>query len=53
MTTTNPSDKSEITRSRNTGGTGQTIALADRWGIPVVSLTGGRAAMERISGLAA
>ena len=45
--------ETESARSRATGGTGQAIALADRWGIPVVNLAGGRAAMERIGGLAA
>jgi hypothetical protein len=44
---------SEATRSRTTGGTGQAIALADRWGIPVVNLAHGKAAMERIGGLVA
>jgi hypothetical protein len=43
--------ESEATRSRTTGGTGQAIALADRWGIPVVNLAKGRAAMERLAGL--
>lgn len=28
----------EATRSRSTGGTGQAISLADRWGIPVINL---------------
>ncbi|MHB8252041.1 DUF4326 domain-containing protein [Acidithiobacillus sp.] len=45
--------ESEATRSRTTGGTGQAIALADRWGIPVVNLAHGKAAMERIGGLVA
>ena len=40
--------ESEAARSRTTGGTGQAIALADRWGIPVVNLAKGRAALERI-----
>ena len=30
--------ESERERSRATGGTGQAIALADRWGIPVINL---------------
>lgn len=45
--------ESEATRSRTTGGTGQAIALADRWGIPVVNLAGGKAALERLAGLIA
>lgn len=43
--------ESEITRSRTTGGTGQAIALANRWGIPVVNLAGGKAAMNRLAEL--
>ena len=43
--------ESEATRTRNTGGTGQAIALADRWGIPVVNLAGGKAAMNRLAEL--
>ena len=43
--------ESEATRSRATGGTGQAIALADRWGIPVVNLAGGKAAMNRLAEL--
>ena len=30
--------ESEGERSRTTGGTGQAIALADRWGIPIYNL---------------
>lgn len=40
--------ESEAARSRATGGTGQAIALADRWGIPVVNLAKGKVAMGRI-----
>ncbi len=46
--------ESEAARSRatgvapGTGGTGQAIALADRWGIPVVNLAKGKVAMGRI-----
>ena len=36
---------SEASRSRTTGGTGQAIALADRWGVPVVNLAHGKAVM--------
>ncbi|OAP92645.1 hypothetical protein A4H96_03760 [Acidithiobacillus ferrooxidans] len=43
--------ESEATRSRNTGGTGQAIALANRWGIPVVNLAGGKVAMNRMAEL--
>ncbi len=43
--------ESEATRSRTTGGTGQAIALADRWGIPVVNLAGGKAALGRLGEL--
>ncbi|MBU2765847.1 hypothetical protein HAP94_06475 [Acidithiobacillus ferrivorans] len=43
--------ESEATRSRTTGGTGQAIALADRWGIPVVNLAGGKTAMGQLAGL--
>ncbi len=43
--------ESEATRSRNTGGTGQAIALANRWGIPVVNLAGGKVAMNRLADL--
>ena len=35
------------------GGTGQAIALADRWGIPVVNLARGKAVLERLSSFAA
>lgn len=40
--------EAESGRTRATGGTGQAIALADRWGIPVVNLAKGKAALERI-----
>jgi hypothetical protein len=43
--------ESETTRAPITGGTGQAIALADRWGIPVVNLAHGKAAMGRLAGL--
>ena len=43
----------EAARSRATGGTGQAIALADRWGIPVVNLAGGKLAMNRLADLIA
>ncbi len=39
--------ESEKTRSTKTGGTGQAIALADRWGIPVFNLAGA-GALDRI-----
>ena len=45
--------ETEAARSRATGGTGQAIALADRWGIPVVNLAGGNAAMNRLADLVA
>ena len=45
--------ESEAARSRTTGGTGQAIALADRWGVPAVNLAGGKAALERLAGLIA
>jgi len=38
-------------RSRETGGTGQAIALADRWGVPVLNLARGRGEMERLAGM--
>ncbi|MBU2792723.1 DUF4326 domain-containing protein [Acidithiobacillus thiooxidans] len=41
--------ESESTRSRTTGGTGQAIALADRWGIPVINLAHGKAALGRLA----
>ncbi|MGC9217549.1 DUF4326 domain-containing protein [Acidithiobacillus sp.] len=41
----------ESARSRATGGTGQAIALADRWGVPVVNLAGGKASMKRLANL--
>jgi hypothetical protein len=43
--------ETEVGRSRETGGTGQAIGLADRWGIPVVNLAGGKAVMGRLAGL--
>lgn len=43
--------ETEAQRSQRTGGTGQAIALADRWSIPVVNLAHGKAAMERLAGL--
>ncbi|MHB1641919.1 MAG: DUF4326 domain-containing protein [Acidithiobacillus sp.] len=45
--------ESEAARSRATGGTGQAIALADRWGIPVVNLARGKAVLERLASLVA
>ncbi len=36
------------TRTRETGGTGQAIALADRWGVPVFNLRHGQGALNRI-----
>lgn len=44
---------SEGERTRATGGTGQAIALADRWGIPVVNLAKGKAALERLASFVA
>ncbi|MHB8255399.1 MAG: DUF4326 domain-containing protein [Acidiferrobacter sp.] len=41
----------EESRTARTGGTGQAIALADRWGIPVINLMHGNVAMERLKGL--
>ena len=43
--------ETEAGRSRTTGGTGQAIALADRWGIPVVNLAHGKAALGRLAEL--
>ncbi len=40
--------ENEATRTRETGGTGQAIALADRWGIPVFNLRHGQDALNRI-----
>ncbi|MHB8226592.1 DUF4326 domain-containing protein [Acidithiobacillus sp.] len=45
--------ESEAARSRATGGTGQAIALADRWGIPVVNLAKGKAVLERLASFVA
>lgn len=36
-------------RTRETGGTGQAIALADLWGIPVFNLANGKSVMDRIA----
>ncbi len=43
-------DGCETERQRvwETGGTGQAIALADRWGVPVVNLAHGKLALERL-----
>jgi hypothetical protein len=41
---------SEAAQSWNTGGTGQAIAQADGWWIPVVNLTEGIAVMQRLAG---
>ncbi len=41
--------ETESARSRSTGGTGQAIALADRWGVPVVNLANGKAALQRLA----
>lgn len=41
----------ESQRSRATGGTGQAIALADRWGIPVVNLAHEKHAMQKLANL--
>ena len=41
--------ETEAARSRATGGTGQAIALANRWRIPVVNLAGGKVAMQRLA----
>ncbi|UBU63565.1 DUF4326 domain-containing protein [Acidithiobacillus ferrooxidans] len=43
--------ETEAARSRATGGTGQAIALADRWNVPVVNLAGGKVAINRLAGL--
>lgn len=43
--------ESEATRSRTTGGTGQAIALADRWRITGVNLAHGKAALGRLTEL--
>ncbi|MHB1644226.1 MAG: DUF4326 domain-containing protein [Acidithiobacillus sp.] len=45
--------ESEATRTRTTGGTGQAIALADRWGVPVVNLAHGKAALVRLAEMVA
>ena len=37
--------ESEQDRSRRTGGTGQAISLAHRWGVPVINLARGRGAL--------
>lgn len=41
--------ESERQRSAQTGGTGQAIALADRWGIPVINLKNGPEAVNRLT----
>ncbi len=41
----------ESGRTRVTGGTGQAIALADRWGVPVINLAKGKAAMLALAKL--
>lgn len=41
--------ESESTRTRGTGGTGQAIALASRFGIPVFNLQHGRSALDRLA----
>ncbi len=38
----------EATRTQSTGGTGLAIALADRWGIPVVNLRNGEDRLQKI-----
>ena len=43
--------ETEAARSKTTGGTGQAIALADRWGVPIVNLAGGKVAMQRLAKL--
>lgn len=43
--------ESELQRTRLTGGTGQAIALADRWGIPVINLAHGKDAVHRLAEL--
>ena len=45
--------ESETTRAPITGGTGQAIALAYRWGIPVVNLAKGKTALDRLASLVA
>ncbi len=39
----------EEDRSRKTGGTGQAIALASRWGVPVFNLQHGRSTLDRLA----
>lgn len=41
--------ETEAARGRATGGTGQAIALASRWGIPVFNLYRGRLTLDRIA----
>lgn len=43
--------ESEASRTIHTGGTAQAIALADRWGIPVINLKQGKAAMNRLAAI--
>ena len=40
--------EAEAARRRTTGGTGQAIALASRWSIPVFNLQHGRSALDRL-----
>lgn len=41
--------ETEAQRSPKTGGTGQAIALASRWGIPVYNLLHGQKALDRLT----
>lgn len=41
--------ETESERRRTTGGTGQAIALASRWGIPVFNLQRGQTALDRLA----
>ncbi|WP_083386255.1 DUF4326 domain-containing protein [Acidithiobacillus ferrivorans] len=43
--------ETEVRRTRATGGTGQAIALADRWGVPVINLIHGQSAIDRMNAI--